>query len=430
MMSLKIFSFSYVRILRLVLAPIALSLFSSLCAASPSLSIGKGGELSIHGKVSIPFGLYHVSWIEDANGKPRMGNSLLTDIGIIGSLNFPMMQFNIETSPITNKQLKRASSLGIVVIGELEHGWWNEGAARQRAITAQSAVMPSHIGAWNIGDDINWRDPKRELPLEPEALRARSRLMKETAPNNLTYASGVALDAEHSEAIRSMKDYRGTADILGFTSYTLGEDTGIAESLALEQTVRNFRAVEDSFLDSDQALIAILQLFSFPLGPKPTISDVRNWAYSAIMHGFDGIMGYGFYVEGAQYPTYLPDTNPQLLRTVAALSKEINSLIPWIKDSQRRHLFLSGYTSIHATEWTSQSSRLVIFLNAERTQSANITLSELGPAGIWRELKPDSAGSMSLAQNNSKTAFQKDTSIKLEPAEVRIFIDEGRNFTH
>ena len=429
-MSQKNSSFGYIPILGLVLPLLVLLFVSSICSASPPLSIGKGGELSIRGRRSIPFGLYHVSWIEEAQGRPRMGDSLLTDIGIIGAFKIPMMQFNIEPAPLTDNQLSRASSLGIVVIGELEYGWWKEGHARQRAIAAQSAINPSNIGAWNIGDDINWRDPKRELPLEPEALHYRSKLIKQTSPDSLTYASGVALDVEHSATIRSMRDYRGAADILGFTSYTLGEDTGIGESLALEQTVRNFRAVENAFAGSNQALIGILQLFSFPLGPKPTISDVKNWAYTAIMCGFDGIMGYGFYVEGSQYPTYLPDTDPQLLKFIATLSKEIDSLLPWIKDSERRHLSLPGDTFVHATEWIGHGSRLIILLNAERTQSVEVPLPKLKPARSWRELHPDNVGSLSLAQNNLKTPFQRDTFIKLEPAEVRIFIDEGKNFTH
>lgn len=419
------------KIIRNLVVPIiALSLICSFCSASPPLSIGKDGEISIRGNPTIPFGLYHVSWIEDSLGRPRMGDSLLTDIGIIGALKIPLMQYNIETSPLTTEQLRRAESFGIVVIGELEQGWWKDGPAQKRAITAQATINASDIGAWNIGDDINWRDPKRGLPLEPEALRARSKLMKQLVPNTLTYASGVALDAEHGGTIRSMGDYRGAADILGFTSYTLGEDTGIDESLALEQTVRNFRAVEDAFSGGDQALFAILQLFSFSSGPKPGMGEVRNWAYSAIMHGFDGIMGYGFYVEGSHYPTYLPDSDPQLLRAVATLSHEIASLLPWIRDSQRHHLSLSGNTSVHATEWTRRGSRLLIFLNTDRSKSADISLAELSPSQTWSELSPNSEGSLSLTQKNSETASQKYTSIKLGPSAVRIFTNEERQFTH
>jgi hypothetical protein len=414
----------------LVIPIIAITLICSFCSASPPLSIGKDGEISIHGDPTIPFGLYHVSWIEDSLGRPRMGDSLLTDIGIIGALKFPLMQYNIEASPLATKQLSKAASLGIVVIGELEYGWWKDGPARHRALTAQAAINPSDIGAWNIGDDINWRDPKRGLPLEPEALRARSKLMKQLVPNTLTYASGVALDAEHGGTIRSMGDYRGAADILGFTSYTLGEDTGIDESLALEQTVRNFRAVEDAFSGSDQALFAILQLFSFSTGPKPTISEVRSWAYSAIMHGFDGIMGYGFYAEGSHYPTYLPDTDPQLLRDVATLSHEIAALLPWIRDSQRHHLSLSGTTSVHATEWNRHGSRLIIFLNSDRTKSADISLAEIFSSQTWSELSPDSEGSLSLTQKNLETVSRKTSPIKLGPAAVRIFTNEERQFTH
>ena len=92
-----------------------------------------------------------------------MGDSLLTDIGIIGALKIPLMQYNIETSPLTTEQLRRAESFGIVVIGELEQGWWKDGPAQKRAITAQATINASDIGAWNIGDDINWRDPKRGL---------------------------------------------------------------------------------------------------------------------------------------------------------------------------------------------------------------------------------------------------------------------------
>jgi hypothetical protein len=410
--------------------PIIATLICSFCSASPPLSIGKDGEISIRGDPTIPFGLYHVSWIEDSLGRPRLGDSLLIDIGIIGALKFPLMQYNIEPSPLITEQLSRAESLGIVVIGELEQGWWKDGPAQKRAITAQAAINASNIGAWNIGDDINWRDPKRGLPLEPEALRARSKLMKQLVTNTLTYASGVALDAEHGGTIRSMRDYRGAADILGFTSYTLGEDTGIAESLALEQTVRNFRAVEDAFSRSDQALIAILQLFSFSTGPKPTIVEVRNWAYSAIMHGFDGIMGYGFYVEGSHYPTYLPDTDPQLLRDVATLSHEIASLLPWIRGGQRQHLSLIGTTSVHATEWNPSGSRLLVFLNSERTKSVKISLASISPSQTWSELIPNSEGSLGPRLRILETASQKNTSIKLGPAEVRIFTDDGRNFTH
>jgi len=414
----------------LVIPIIAFSLICSFCSASPPLSIGKYGEISIRGNPTIPFGLYHVSWIEDSLGRSRMGDSLLTDIGIIGALKFPLMQYNIEASPLTTEQLRRAESFGIVVIGELENGWWRDGPAQKRATTAQAAINPSDIGAWNIGDDINWRDPKRGLPLEPEALRARSKLMKKRVPNALTYASGVALDAEHGGTIRSMGDYRGAADILGFTSYTLGEDTGIDDSLALEQTVRNFRAVEDAFSGVDQALFAILQLFSFSSGPKPTIGEVRNWAYSAIMHGFDGIMGYGFYVEGSHYPTYLPDSDPQLLRAVATLSHEIASLIPWIRDCQRHHLALSGNTSVHVTEWIRHGSRLLIFLNSDRTKSVDISLATISPSQTWSELLPNNEGSLSLTQQNSETASRKSHSIILGPAAVRIFTDEGTHFTH
>jgi hypothetical protein len=396
-------------------------------APTPTLTIGTGGAILIRGKPRIPFGLYHVSWLEDSAGSQRLGQSLLTDIGIIGSLGFPLLQFNVSSSPIVQLQLDRAAESGIVVIGEPDKRLWRDTEERQGNTATRVTRHEPQVDVWNIGDDINWRDPNRKLPLEPEELLHRNKLMKETAPQSLSYASGVALDAEHGSSIREMADYCGTVDLLGFTSYTLGEDTGIPEPLALEQTVRNFRAVEDGCATPDQALLAILQLVPLASGPQPTILEVRNGAYAALMHGFDGIMGYGFYVEGVSEPTYLPKTDTVFLGALATLAKEIDSLAPWITGGKRSHLPLTKEQMVHAAEWSQPDGRLVIVLSTERTKSTQIRLSELHLSLKACEMFKEKSGSEEFFPLCGSIPFSHNSSLRdsvsltLEPGQIRIF---------
>lgn len=405
-------------------------LFATLpvfAAPTPTLTIGTGGAILIRGKPRIPFGLYHVSWLEDSAGRQRLGQSLLADIGIIGSLGFPLMQFNVSSSPIVQLQLDRAAESGIVVIGEPDKRLWRDTEERQGDAAPRVTRHEPQVDVWNIGDDINWRDPNRKLPLEPKELLHRNNLMKETAPQSLSYASGVALDAEHGSSIRAMADYCGTVDLLGFTSYTLGEDTGIPEPLALEQTVRNFRAVEDGCATPDQALLAILQLVPLASGPQPTLLEVRNGAYAALMHGFDGIMGYGFYVEGVSEPTYLPKTDPIFFSEIGTLAKELDSLAPWIAVGKRSHIPLTTKHKVHAAEWSKSDGRLVIVLSTERTASTEIMVPDLHLSQKACEMFVKKRGFKQPLPDcgsivESKIPLhQQGISVTLRPGEVRIF---------
>ena len=390
--------------------------------AAPRITIGTQGRIIVDGKPTIPFGLYHISWMRDIDGRSRFGSELVDDIRTMGSYGFSLAHLNIEKNDSTAAALSEAARFNIPIIGELLNGWWNPGPGQESAFINLSAIghKPA-IVAWNICDDINWRDKGRQLPIEPMNLRARASLIKSRAPNHLTYASGVALNADHDAAIRPMRDYRNTADILGFTSYTLGEESGIPEKEALEQTVKNYRALEDSFAETDQALFAIPQLFRFPNNPEPTINEVRNGAYAALMHGLDGIIGYAFYTKHSSERVLLPETNPGLLRELSDLAAEIRFLALWFLEGERSHLYPRA-PFVHGTRWRRASDELVIMLSTDRSREINTPFPVSLSGGDSSELVPDHGVGF---REEKLTAEQEDLlehHTTLRPGQVRVFI--------
>lgn len=390
--------------------------------AAPRLTIGTHGRIRVDGTPTIPFGVYHISWTPDEDGTPRLGEELVEDIQTIASRGLNLIHYNIEHSTGSVPALPTAAQGGMLVIGELLHGWWLPGSAQRNAFTALSATREAApLVAWNICDDINWRDKARELPIDPHTLRERRDLIKSRAPNQLSYASGVALDAAHDSAIRSMRDYQNTADILGFTSYTLGDESGIPEEEALEQTVRNYRALEEAFAGTDQALFAIPQLFRFPNNPEPTMTELRNAVYAALMHGIDGILGYAFYTEYSSIKVFLPRTNPTLLNDLGHLAREIRILTPWFTEAVRSHL-PSTTRSLHATSWRRDDRELIMVLSTDRSRPLSFSPpSPLSGEGIY-ELVPDTTAGLREEKRDGDASPVASSSLTLHPGQVRLFI--------
>lgn len=407
------------RYLGALLVTVCVALHSA--SSSPRLTIGRQGQLILDGAGTIPFGFYHISWIPDAAGRTRLDRELVHDIRTIGSYGFSLIQFNITQHYSAAASLSATLPFHLPVIGELQHGWWRPGTAQQNAFAALGATQnhPSLV-AWNIGDDSNWRDAARNLPIEPAALRARRELIKSRAPNQLTYASGVALDAQHDRAIRPMRDYRNTADILGFTSYTLGDESGIPLEYALEQTVLNYRALEEAFADTDQALFAIPQLFRFQGNPEPTITEVRNGVYAALMHGVDGILGYAFYTEHSSVRVLLSETNPPLLRELSNLAREVRLLERYLLSGLRQHLSLTT-PSFHGTTWENSTGDLTVIISTDRTHEGRIPLPFQTNKGELVELIPDDRLGFREQTLPVDTANLHNNHLTFKPGQVRIF---------
>ena len=348
-------------------------------AALPSLTIGPLGQIRHDGEPLFPFGFYHVSWSAPPDGTPRLTDGLLSDIAAIGNDHFSLVHVTVDSSPFAPLALARATMAQMMVIGELQTGWWNGGEA---ARVARDAIAQTHpyraVVAWNIGDDINWHDERRGLPLSPEALRNRRAQMRRWSSEALTYASGVALDANSQGKARPLSDYRDTADILGFTSYTIGAGSGVPEKDALEQTFKNYASVAAAFTDTDQPLIAIPQLFAFPSDSQPTVHGLRNQIFVAVLNGFDGVLGYPYYAQEESGEVLLPQTNPELLAGMRHIRDEVLRWKRWWLFGERQTIEMKQ-PRLHGAQWRLGGECLMVVVNTDRERRA--TIGERGGQG-------------------------------------------------
>jgi hypothetical protein len=362
---------------RLIPFPLIVALFILLihpppAAATPPLTFGSNGQIRRDGEPVFPFGFYHVSWSAPPRGTPRLTEGLLSDIATMGSAHFSLVHVTVDSSPFAPLALARATMARMMLIGEPPTAWWSNGEA---ANVARDAIATSQsyraIVGWNIGDDINWHDPKRGLPLSPEVLRARRAQVHGWAPNALTYASGVALDVGSRGKSRPLADYRDTADLLGFTSYTIGAGSGVPEEDALEQTFQNFGSVAAAFAGSNQPLIAIPQLFAFPRDPQPTTRELRNQIFAALIHGFDGVLGYPFYAQEESGEVLLPETNPQLLAGMQRIRDEVLRWERWWLRGERRIIDMREQR-VHGAQWRFGGECLMVVVNTDRGREISI----------------------------------------------------------
>ncbi len=304
----------------------------------------------IDGEAVIPFGVYHVSWVDG-----RMGPRLAADLGVIADAGFNLVHPTLDPTPIADRMMEDAAGRGLLVVGEI---YWKDRAS----IVGRFRDSPAII-AWDIADDVNW--PPDEPEITPAELRRRRDEFRQLDPDGLTYASGIGAPS------LELGDYATALDLLGVQSYPIGNspDDPTWDERALEEHVSNMRHAEEEAAGTGVCLIANLQTFSWEGQRRPTPEELRNMLYAALMHGFRGVMTYTYY-DGSGV---LPETDPQLWRELRKLRREVEAIESTLLDGRRADL-VTDRNRIHAALWHEDAVLLVTVLSTRRDETVPVAI--------------------------------------------------------
>jgi hypothetical protein len=298
------------------------------------VKIRADGVLLKAGQPFFPVGFYHVSW----HNTPTEQLQHLREIAAAG--------FNVVHASAIDLQsyetfLQEANRLGVSVISE-HHV---DPVSFVQRFKAEPAIL-----AWNLADDVDngrW-SPDRVLTLHQQ--------IQSTDPNHPTYISGYSKD---------LQQFVQCANVIGRQSYPIRQHT----TAELSSTFSDMAEISSAFAGRPQhMLFANLQVFPWSAAPGqkgdvPTVPEVRNMTYQALLGGAKGILYYTYSDEA----WYLPE-HPELWNGLKTIGRELKSLSPWFLEGRYQPLKLTQQ-DLKAGVWVMQQRALLVAINTSQQQN-------------------------------------------------------------
>ena len=276
--------------------------------------------------------------------------------------------------------LDRAAELGIWVIAghtETEAKLW-----RVRKYRDHPAII-----AWTICDDANTKSDVAQL-------RQMNRLIKEAAPNQLTY---IPIGAQSRAVPMPADAFFDCSDVVGW------EDYPIARRTVVDPTVRTgevqMASVAATAARFHRPVWVLPQSFAWPGSREPTPAEYRNLCYVGLANNAKGVMPWSIYYRGDDEaarvakraagdpelwdPWYLPD-HRDLWTECKTVAGEVRVLTPTLLDG--RYSKLDAGPDASAACWSTGETLTVVVasLNSDRKVAVTVPL----PKGQFADPKP------------------------------------------
>ena len=336
-------------------------------------SLRSDGTLLVDGEAWFPFGYYHVSWIEERYGAPRLG-----DLRSIADSGANAMQPTLTTdNPGLEEFCSEASIRGVGLFAEI---YWPGRNTQIPLLEGYDAIV-----AWNIGDDVNY--PGNDPNITPAELLVRHQEVKALDPGRLTFAAGIVEGYD-------ITAYVGTVDIFGVESYPIG-NYGDVEALSVHHGL--CATAREVFAGSATTWILLPQTFAWSGQRYPTNIEIRNMIYAGLIEGAKGMIGYTFYHEKDKV---LPSENPTLWAELTTVTREVRELEPVLIDAPLTRPATQA-PSAKCGLWTTTDGAYVAVINTSTTVTSTVSIAL--PAGLGAVAAPlfaDRPSGLSISGGN------------------------------
>ncbi|MFM9265955.1 hypothetical protein [Tychonema sp. BBK16] len=284
------------------------------------------GITMLNGKPFFPFGFYHVSWESTAQ-------DLIEDMRDIAAAGFNTIHASATEVNSYEKFLNEAYSLGIYVLSE-------EGIGLLNMINSFKQ-KPAVLG-WNIADDV---DNGKLVPQEVLKFHQQAKLAD---PHHITYISG------YSDKI---KQFGNCADVVAMQSYPIGNGD---DEISL--TYDRISLARDVVKQYGKTMYANVQAFAWHKKNKnsirvPTLDEVRNMTYQALLAGAKGIIYYTYHDKNWHLPSHqdLWVGMKTLVPEIKAISSPVLNGVLNIVDG--------GVEKVITGMWTQRNQALIVIVN-------------------------------------------------------------------
>lgn len=326
-----------------------------LGSASVEVTRRGDGTVLVAGEPFFPLGFYYLPWAPGGTAAQRG-----SDLQQLARGGFNLM----ATEPANDQDvaqyatfLDQAQRSGVFV---LTYGLPAE-------TVAQVGHHPAVLG-FKISDDSN-------AQLTPAQVQARNLSTKRLSPDKLTYISLAVAEG------RPETGYFGTADMVGNQSYPVGNDD-------ISVTYRMMRSAVQSAQARRSVPVANLQTFSWGRGkPAPTVAELRNMSYQALMAGVRGLIYYAYRSREVNL-----SRNPQLWAGAQSVAREVAQVVPALLDSGRTELSDGRGGRPLVVRFAGEGGSYLMALNNSRTQRQKVDLSLGAEPELWLPLDRQSGG--------------------------------------
>lgn len=352
----------------------------------PSTYIDDEGFTVVDGKRFFPFGVY-------LGGYWSATNTDLERISQAGLNTILAYQSGIGTD--TKNYLARAHAHELHVIYSLKDMYPGHQEDSQNSLSPideaaqhirQWANSPSLL-AWYINDEFS-------PPYIPQ-VQTMYEQVKNLDPQHPAYQVLVEYD--------DIREYFTVTDAWGTDPYPI-----LGNSMRPIRYVSNLteKTVEESY--NAKSTWQVLQIFDNSVYTAketvrpPTLAEMRNMSYQAIINGAKGILYYSYYdlyfTDYSRDPTNKASTSAFNKRwpDVQKTTMEIASLVPVILKNHKVPLFASPHQFAHFQAWQDGNSLYLLVVN---TDSKNNSLSLHIPHG-WQLTKQNVPGISSKLKND------------------------------
>lgn len=287
------------------------------------------GITTVNGKPFFPFGFYHVSW----KSTPQ---DLLKDMQDIAKAGFNTIHASATEVNSYKQFLDEAARLGIYVLSE-------EGIGLLNMINSFKQ-KPAVLG-WSIADDV---DNGKLAPQEVLKLHQQAKLAD---PYHLTYISGYS---------NKIKKFGNCADVVAMQSYPIGNGND-----EISSTYDRVSLAHNAVIPHEKALYANVQAFAWQNKKQegthpirvPTLDEVRNMTYQALLAGAKGIIYYTYHDGYWHLPSY-----PALWSGIKTLVPEIKAISSLVLNGVLNTINIETKNVI-AGIWTQKNQGLIVIIN-------------------------------------------------------------------
>jgi hypothetical protein len=330
------------------------------------VKIRSDGTTIVSNKPFFPFGFYHVSW--ETSGAERLTH--LREIAASG--------FNAIHASATNLEdygafLDEAERLGVYVMTEQNVGL-------EKLINAYKD-KPAVLG-WSLADDVE------EGTVMPQQVLELHRLAKTIDPNHITYISG------YSDEIGR---FAKCSDVMAMQAYPVR-----VGQVDLASTFAKVSLARDIVAKFNGSVYANLQAFDWWSSTKlpefrgsrpPTVDEVRNMTYQALLAGAKGIFYYTYFDDN-----WSLSEHPELWAGTKSLVPEIKTL-SLILTQGKVTVFDSGVKDILAGAWIDQQRAIAVVINTSYDHTAEVAINLPMPVHSMQPMFEGRPSGMVINQN-------------------------------
>lgn len=304
---------------------------------------------------------------------------------IEGTRFFPL---GIYGDPVTEEHLKRISEAGFNTVLSYGYGQGKDpqaylDASHRQKLKVIYSIKDFYPGLRNAPKGTD--DPIKLAGETITALREHPALLAwyindEMYPEAIPklermYTQVKKLDPQHLAyqvlyQTGGLDQYFHTTDAIGTDPYPLGEMPDIT------RTGINTRIVNQS-MHGAKANWMVPQIFDWAVyknGQKshqPTLDEMRNQAYQAIINGARGLMFYSYFdlwYDSTERRVRKPEVFEQRWPAVAEMAGEIKALLPTIMHNRKVALTLPSKARVEAGAWEFQNELWILLANPYYTE--------------------------------------------------------------